>query len=93
MSLRILVIVRQRMRTRAHQRHFPPDDVEELRQLVKAVAAQKPAERRDTLVVGLWACRNLLPVFQNAHGAKLIDAKHRVIKPVALLGEKIGPPP
>src|SRR5437016_13887657 len=40
------------MRPRAYQAHVPFQDIPQLRQLVQAVLAQKPAEPRDTRIIG-----------------------------------------
>jgi len=47
----IFLIVRHRVRPRAHQAHAPLQDIQQLGQLIQRIAAQYPAHRRDAGII------------------------------------------
>src|SRR4029079_16079640 len=87
-----------RKRPRTHEAHVAEQDVEELRQLVEAGAAQEPAESRDPRVVvdletgavHLGQGEELVALLLRAdtHGAELQHAEGSPVEPAPLLGEQ-----
>ena len=80
-------VVRQRMRARPDDGHLALQDVDQLRQLIKARAAQEPSNARHSRVVALGLL-NFLAVFGNGHGSELEDPEDRVVLAVPALTEE-----
>ena len=78
----------ERVRTRADERHLSRNDVEQLRQLVQAAAAQEAAGPGHSRVVarGLRAAGLILQI--HPHGAELDHAEHRAVASGAALQEQ-----
>ena len=76
-------------RPRPDQRHLPPQDVDQLRQLVHAPAPQQPSQPRQPLFVrkrdSTWIAR--IP-----HRPQFKDLKRTFIQPRASLPKDHGPP-
>src|SRR5271169_407679 len=89
----IALVVRERVRARTDDRHFADEDIDQLRQLVDAVAPEDGADACDPGVCprGL---DDIGPVVHRRHRAELEDAERLLVEAVALLpkqrGTKIG---
>ncbi len=89
-ALLVFMIVRQRERPRADQRHVAGEDIEELRNLVDVPAPQEAADAGQPRIV-LGGLRNHRAVVERAHGAEFDDAEWLLIEAVAALHEEYGP--
>src|SRR5271166_4410681 len=66
----VLVIVRQRMRTRPYKRHIALENIEELGQLIHAGLPQELADASDPAIVAA-RLRDGRPILLNGHRAEL----------------------
>ena len=78
-------------RARAHHRHLALEDVEQLGQLVQAVAAQKATHGRDVRLRVLEQMGGLVLGCVGAHGAELVDHEVGLAPPHPLLPEEHRP--
>src|SRR5262249_47346276 len=79
------------LRARTYQAHLPMQDVEELRQLIQAVTANKGADASNTAIaIGGPARTPLLPIL--AHGAKFQNLELRAVQASSFLLEQHRPP-
>ena len=76
--------------TRSHQRHLSLQYIQQLRQLVEARLAQKPACRRDPRVAAVFRRAPILGD-SRIHGAKLIYCERLAVPPDPLLPEEHWP--
>ena len=77
------------VRARTHQRHLAGQDVEKLRQLVKAGGAQEAADAGDTGIAP-GRLRDVCAVFQHMHAAEFVDAEKLAVLAGAALAEQYG---
>ena len=82
-----LMVMGERMRARADQRHMPGDDVQELGRLVQIVAPQHAADPCDARIVR-GRLDNDAAVIGGRHGAELEDAEGLLVEAVAALQEQ-----
>jgi len=69
----IIIVVGNRMRPRADQLHCALQDIDQLRQLIKAGASQKPTDGGNSRIVLGRLTKEIFAFFVGSHGAELKD--------------------
>ena len=79
--------MRQRVWARADERHLPEQDIDELRKLVDAGRAERPADSRHAGIVA-GGLNDQVTILGNRHRAELEDPEHVVVPAIAPLAEE-----
>src|SRR5262245_38135859 len=84
-----LPVVRQRMRPGTDDRHIPPEHVDELGQLVDAIAAQEASQPCHTAVILLRLGDRA--AFTGRHRAEFVDVEGPTLETATALTEQSWP--
>ena len=85
--LPIVFVVRDGVRSRPHQAHRSPDDVEELRELVERGSAHQSPEPRDALIA-LGGLRHDGTILGDPHRSELEDVDDLPVEAISSLTEQ-----
>src|SRR6516164_1828695 len=85
--LSVVMVVLQCVRSRSHQRHLPPQDVDELRQFVQAGSPQDLSDARYAGII-LPCLLDWTSILPEPHCPELVDVNHAVIEAVPALTEE-----